>query len=133
MNAGRNGATFSQRGFAVILDFATGREVHRLSGYMFGVHAVCYSPDSQRLAVGSAGAEAVTLWDLHTYERLLTLPAAAGVMHNLAFSGDGSVLGAQQATRALNGTVRFWRAPSFAEIEKAEGASAIRAGAGDGL
>ena len=81
-----------------------------------------YSPDQQRLAIGSTGRETVTLWDANTYERLITLPSSAQVSL-LRFSPDGAVIAGQPFSGAQAGTVFFWRAPSWEEIEKAEAAS----------
>lgn len=77
--------------YAKIFDAATYREMTTLSGFMFGVHGVAYSPDQQRLAIASAAFEALTLWDVHNYYRLLTLPLPAD-LGNMKFSPDGNVI-----------------------------------------
>ena len=63
---------------------------------------------------------------MHNYERLLTLAAPIGAISSVAFSPDGNVLAGQGFTGAT-GTLYFWRAPTWAEIEQAEAAE--RAGA----
>ncbi|MBI5770139.1 MAG: WD40 repeat domain-containing protein [Verrucomicrobia bacterium] len=116
---GRFLAVPSMLGYARILDAASYQEVATLSGLMGGVHSAAYSPDMQRLAIGSTGEEAVTLWDAHNFERLLNLGSRAGAVAPVAFSPDGNVI-AGQSNYALEGTIHFWRAPSWAEIEAAE-------------
>jgi WD40 repeat protein len=110
----------SMLGYARIFDAASYQEVATLSGLMVGVHSAAYSPDMQRLAVGSTGQEAVTLWDAHNFERLLNLGARAGAVGPVAFSPDGNVIAGQSYGGATDGTIHFWRAPSWAEIEAEE-------------
>jgi WD40 repeat protein len=107
-------------GYARIFDAATYQEMATLSGLMVGVHSAAYSPDMRRLAIGSTGEEAVTLWDAHTFERLLNLGSRAGAVAPVAFSPDGNVIAGQSYGGATDGTIHFWRAPSWAEIEAAE-------------
>ncbi|MBI4624090.1 MAG: hypothetical protein HY736_12855 [Verrucomicrobia bacterium] len=107
---------------AKVFDTATYREATTVSGFMFGAHGVGYSPDQQRLAVGSTAFETMTLWDVHNYERLLTLAAPVGGLNSVAFSPDGNVLAGTRGSAAVAGSVYFWRAPSWAEIEEAAAA-----------
>ncbi len=102
----------SRVGFVRIMDAATYQPVATLSGFMFGAHSAKYSPDRHRLAIGGNALEAVTIWDTHNYERLVTLAGEAG-LELVAFSSDGNTLA---------GARNFWRAPSWAEIEQAESA-----------
>jgi WD40 repeat protein len=117
----------SSMGYAKVFDTATYGEMTTLSGFMFGVHGAGYSPDQQRLVIGSTAFEALTVWDVHNYERLLTLPAAWGGLGQVAFSPDGNVIAGGSST------MHFWRAPSWAEIEKAEAAEAAKAAIKAGL
>jgi len=110
----------SSMGPVRIFDTVTYRETTTLSGFMFGTHGAGHSPDQQRLVIGGTAFEAVTLWDVHNYERLLTLSAPVGGIR-VTFSPDGNVLAG-----GFN-TLHFWRAPTWAEIEQAEAAE--RAGA----
>jgi WD40 repeat protein len=114
----------SWRGYARVLESTGFQEVTTLGGYMFGVHSAGFSPDIKRLAIFSTGWEALTLWDVHTYERLLTLAAPAGVFARMRFSKDGNVIAGQSIG---DGTVHFWRAPSWAEIEAAERSKDVKA------
>jgi WD40 repeat protein len=107
-----------------MFDGDTFHELGTLSGFMHGVHSVTFSPDGQRLVTGGTAIEAITVWDIVGRERLLTLPAPEGQLVPTAFSPDGNVLVGQSATGATDGTLYFWRAPSWAEIEQAEAAAA---------
>jgi serine/threonine protein kinase/WD40 repeat protein len=104
-----------------IFDTGTYRVRGTLSGFMFGVHSAAYSPDQQRLAVGSTAHEALTIWDMNNYERLLTLAAPVGILTPVRFSPDGNVIAGQHGGLSPNiGPLYFWRAPSWAEIAATE-------------
>jgi serine/threonine protein kinase/WD40 repeat protein len=117
---GRWFAVPSNRSYARVFDAATGRETATVGGYMVGVHSVGFSADGSRLAVGSTSLEGVTLFDLASCERLLTLDTDAGVLRLTKFSDNESLLASQEfsATRLF-----WWRAPSWAEIAAAENAT----------
>jgi WD40 repeat protein len=94
-----------------------------LTGIADAYYSAAFSHDGQRLATGSSGTEAISLWDLSSLELVLVLPKSGTVFTNVAFSPDGNVLGST-SSNARN----IWRVPSWAEIEKAEAAE--RAGEG---
>ena len=79
-------------------------------------HSVAFSPDAQRLAIGSNGNEALKLWDVEGVQELLTLPGQGSMFHATAFSPDGSVL----ASCNSEGLLHVWRAPSFEDIARGE-------------
>jgi WD40 repeat protein len=110
---GRLLAVPSKVGHVTLFDSVTCQPVATIGGFMYAAHSAGFSPDQRRLAIGSTGPEAMTLWDTHNYERVLTLPAPVSVMEPAVFSRDGNVLA---------GARHFWRAPSWAEIEKTEAA-----------
>ena len=112
----------SGMGHVRIFDSATYRETAKLSGFKFGAHGIGFSPDQPRLAIGSTAHEAVTLFDAHNHERLLTLAAPTPNLFRMTFSPDGNVLAGESGSGASAGTLHFWRAPSWAVIEKAEAA-----------
>ena len=100
------------------------RRVTTLSGFVGGMHSTAFSPDGTRLAAGSGSSEAMMLWDVASFERLLTVSATGSLFSNTTFSPDGNVIGARSGSSASGGAMHFWRAPSWAEIEKAEQAAA---------
>ena len=101
------------------------RHVTTLSGGFAAAHSAVFSPDGKRLAIGSGSAESITLWEVGSFDRLLSLRTASSVFRQAAFSLDGNVLGAISGSW-VNPTLNFWRAPSLAEIEAAEAAQEPR-------
>jgi WD40 repeat protein len=87
-----------------------------LGGFILGGVSVAFSADGTRLAVGSGATQAVKLWDVKTGREVIKLPTEGSLFRQTAFSPDGNVLGSM--TRS--GRLHLWRAPSWAEIEKAE-------------
>jgi len=115
-NDGKLLAAATHRGFARIWDAATLQPVPDFGGFLQGVNSVAFSPDSHRLVTGSAGKEAIKLWDVESHEELLTLEGQGSMFGPSAFSPDGSVLGSMSG----NGVLHLWRAPSWSRIEGAE-------------
>jgi eukaryotic-like serine/threonine-protein kinase len=93
-------------------DTTTGQKPAILRGFLQGMHSVGFSPDGQRLAIGSNGNEAVKLWDLNSLEELLTLKGQGSMFDSVTFSPDGNLLASTNA----RGILHVWRAPSFDEI-----------------
>lgn len=81
-----------------------------------GIHDLAFSPDGQRLASAGEGDEAVQVRDVITWGHLITLEAAGQAVERLAFSADGAKLKA--ATE--EGDILVWRAPSWAELARAQ-------------
>jgi eukaryotic-like serine/threonine-protein kinase len=117
---GRLLAVPTYRSETQIFDAATYQKVGTLRGYMFGVNSATFSFDGRRLATGGSAAEAVTFWDTQNLTRVLRLKAPTGSILRMAFSPNGNVFAAQDSSGATSGTVFFWRAPSWKEIEAAE-------------
>ncbi len=124
---GRILAVPNLNGYVELFDGSTLRPGAVLAGYMHGVHSLGFSADGSRLVTGGTATEAITIWDLLSRERLLTLPAREDQLVRTEFSPDGNVLVAQCGRGTNPGALYFWRAPSWAEIEQAEAAE--RAGA----
>jgi WD40 repeat protein len=112
----------SRRSYIRLFDAATYREVATLGDYMFAAGAVAFSPDGRRMATGGTGSEAMNVWDFEGRERLLTLGTDATVV-GATFSPDGNVLAGTRSFSTHTRNIYFWRAPSWAEIEKAEAAT----------
>jgi WD40 repeat protein len=125
---GRILAVPNLNGYVELFDGSTLQPAATLAGYMHGVHSLGFSADGSRLVTGGTATEAITVWDLLSRERLLTLPAREDQILRTELSPDGNVLVAQCGRGANPGALYFWRAPSWAEIEKAEAAE--RAGEG---
>jgi WD40 repeat protein len=99
-------------------DGASREVVDTLRGHLLGVHAVAFSPEGQRLASGSKGAEAVKLWDIATRHEVATLPGEGILSSHMKFSPDGKLLSAVNS----KGKAHIWRAPSLDDIEEEEAA-----------
>lgn len=113
---GRWLAAVSILGIGQLWDTATAGMSAPLQGFLQGTHSVAFSPDAQRLAIGSNGNEAVKLWDVQGGQELLTLPGQGSMFSTTAFSPDGSVL----ASSNSEGILHLWRAPSFEDIARWE-------------
>ena len=100
-------------GTVEITDGATGHPLGQLRGFLQGVHSVAFSPDSRRLAAGSDDRQAVKLWDLQSFQELVTLRGESSAFSQTRFSPNGDLLG----TMNYKGLLHVWRAPSWPEIE----------------
>jgi WD40 repeat protein len=113
---GRLLAAVSVLGIGQVWDTVAERSLATLQGFLQGAHSVTFSPDGQRLAIGSNGNEAIKLWDVESLQELLTLKGHGSMFNSTAFSPDGSVL----ASCNSQGILHIWRAPSFEEIARVE-------------
>jgi hypothetical protein len=86
-------------------------------GSIFGV---TFTPDGQRFVLSSGGEDGIELWDVTTRQSLMTLSINFSLLSNVEFTEDGSTLLASPSERNIQDASRFWRAPSFREIDDAE-------------
>jgi len=78
---------------------------------------VIFSPDGKRLATGGSNPDdAVKLWDVDSWQEVLTLEGAGSQFSPTAFSHDGNAVG----TLSGDGILHVWQAPSWEEITAAE-------------
>ena len=103
-----------------LFETATAKEVGKLRGIQGQIFGLGFSPDATRFMICYGGHEGsqeiVTLHDMESHERLLSLEGPGSLFEELAFSPDGNVLAAGNR----RGVLHFWRAPSWADIEAAE-------------
>ena len=99
-------------------DAKTFRHVGQMPEMENGPSSAAFSPSGRRLAVASSGKEGLKLWDLELRENVLTLDFPEVRSWRTAFSPDGNLI----VSHSSEGTLRFWRAPSWQEIEEAEAA-----------
>jgi hypothetical protein len=92
-------------GTAKVWDAAGGREPFTLEGNTSGVSSVSWSPDGQRLAVGSYDGTA-KVRDVASGRVLLTLTGHTSGVWSVAWSRDGERL----ATASADGTAKVWDA-----------------------
>jgi WD40 repeat protein len=110
-------AVANSTGVAQVWDTATWGDVVTLRGYLKGVNALSFSPDSRRLVTGSHDHDAIRLWSAENWQDVLTLDAS-GLFLQPAFSPDGNILGA--IANSLGNVLHLWRAPAWEEIAAAE-------------
>jgi WD40 repeat protein len=109
-------AIASELGFSAVCDTSTWKPQARLGGLLLGAHSAAFSPNDDRLAIGSDGKEAVKLWDTASWQEVLTLEGEGSLFVSTAFSPDGNIVGSWNG----NGILHLWRAPSWDEIHAAE-------------
>ena len=93
-------------------------QTKKIDEFSGGLHGVAFSPDSQLLAIGSSGTEAIKLWRLDAQEQVLTLQGEGSVFLNLSYSPDGNCIAATSNYKGKS--LHLWRAPSWDEIEVVE-------------
>jgi WD40 repeat protein len=116
---GRLFAAVSVLGIGQLWNTAAAQQIATLQGFLQGAHSVTFSPDGQRLAIGSNGNEAIKLWDVESLQELLTLKGTGSMFNSATFSPDGNVL----ASSNSQGILHIWRAPSFEDIARLEAQS----------
>ncbi len=93
-----------------LLNSGTGEEIHAVRGHTQAVHALAWSPDSQRLASAASDVQGeVKLWDTASWHVVLVWrqqPVAAPA--HLAWSPDGKRLAS--AGSGSSGLVKVWDA-----------------------
>jgi WD40 repeat protein len=85
-----------------------------LNGRRWGAWCVALDPTGLRLAVGTDSG-GVVLWDVPTKQHRATLPTKAAI-RSLAFSSDGHLLAAAEASR-----VQVWDLRTFASVAVLKG------------
>jgi WD40 repeat protein len=134
---GINGASFSPDGSLLATanlrgpvelwrttDLAAGGKVSPVAAlpkFALGALSCAFSIEG-RLAVASGGTEAVRLYDVESRQDVLTLPASGAIFQPTGWSADGSVLGSANS----RGELYLWRAPSWEEIDAADGTHTAR-------
>jgi WD40 repeat protein len=110
-------AITSALGYARVWRTATWLEEATLRSLANGVVSVVFSPDGQRVATGSSDlGDGVKLWDVDTWQELLTLEGAGSQFFLTAFSSDSNAMGSLNK----DGFLHIWQAPSWGEIEAKE-------------
>ena len=74
-----------------------------------GMTAAAFSPDGRQLAVAPQGAGGIELWNPRTVELLHALEGAGGLVAQIAYSPDGSLVAAAFKTSAQQGEFRIWK------------------------
>lgn len=107
-------AIVSWLGTAQVWEVEAGRKAAVLRGFLQGQHSVAFSPQVDRMAIGSNARQAVKLWDVESFSELLTLAGKGSLFRSVAFSPDGNVL----ASCNGNGRLHIWQAPELEDIAR---------------
>jgi serine/threonine protein kinase/WD40 repeat protein len=103
-------------GITQLWNSATLDPVVELRGFLQGTHDAVFTTDGRRLAISSGGTEAIKIWDVATFDELLTLEGSWHIYWKTAFSPAGDYFGALATSKQLS----LWRAPSWEEIAAVE-------------
>ncbi len=106
-------AMSSGAGWVKVWDVRADLSVADLSGFILGVHSAVFSPDGRRMITGSGGDEAIRIWDVGSFDSLLTLGVQGSRLSSTAMSPDGNLIG----SRTNFGRLHIWRAPPWSEID----------------
>ena len=116
-------ATIGRDRIVYLLELSTRRLIGTFKGHRQQVQGLAFSPDGRLLATGSSDGT-IKLWDVPLRRELGTLKfnesGTKGIderVTTIAFSPDGGVL---LATSQDGTMIRFFRAPTWEQIERAE-------------
>jgi len=117
---GKHLASASTENEARLWDVPSGRPRSMLTGHKKMVHYMAFSSDSRTLVTRDADADALKLWHVQTGRELMSIetpfPGWGLPFDGTKFSPDGAVM----AVALSPAQIRFFRAPSLAEIHTAE-------------
>jgi eukaryotic-like serine/threonine-protein kinase len=115
---GKYFAAANLRDFVSLWTLEPLREAAVFNGFLMGVTALAFSPDSQRLVITSRWGDAVKIYDVASGQELLALEENGAIHFPLAFSPDGNILAGADSMLARV----IWRVPSWQEISASEAA-----------
>jgi WD40 repeat protein len=104
---------------ATLWDVPSGRPRMILTSHALAIFGLAFAPDGRTLA--TVGGDGTKLWRVETGQELMTLRQRGSFP---VFSPDNRVLAFADLrfpVHAQGEAIRFWRAPSLAEIEAAGG------------
>jgi eukaryotic-like serine/threonine-protein kinase len=118
---GRLVAIPSTEGWVTLGEGTTGKVMDKIRPDLSSVFGVTFSPDNRRLILSAGGGDGVVIFDVETRQELLTLDTPGVLLSQVAFTPGGNtlVVGSSVDTGS-DGTLQYWHAPSWAEIEALE-------------
>jgi WD40 repeat protein len=109
-------AASTQEGDVHVWEIPSLRQLPDTPAHHRPMWAIAFSPDGRRLATAGEGREALKLWDVATWEDLITLERQDETLEQLAFSADGNQIAAANS----QGDLLCWRVPSVDVLEARE-------------
>jgi WD40 repeat protein/serine/threonine protein kinase len=97
-------------------DTATGKLLGSCVGHKQGVRSIAFAPDGKTLATSSDDST-VKFWNVASQQELLNVRQLGATLTGLTFSPDGRMLVGGSGVFSDKGGLRFFRAPSFGEID----------------
>jgi len=114
---GRFLAAANEEGLVHVWELPALRAQPAFRAHRGAINGLAFSPHSQRLATAGEDEEAIKLWDVATWQELITLERPGETLRQISFSADGRQITALSVkANAPQGDVLFWRVPSLAEI-----------------
>ena len=93
----------SNRAKMMLVDTASGDELHTLGDHEESITAAAFSPDGTRL-VSASGDRRLMLWDVRRGRRLATLSGHSGAVLSVAYNHSGSLI----ASGGADNDIRLW-------------------------
>ncbi len=100
---------------AVLLNTATGQEISPLTGNLYAIEDVTFSPDGQLIAIVGFD-NSVQLWDANSGANMGHLTGNGDTINLVSFSPNGQSL----LTASIDGTTRLWNVNTGEQIWQVE-------------
>jgi WD40 repeat protein len=113
---GRLIATTDQDDSIRLWETSTGKLLGSCIGHKQAVRSIAFAPDGKTLATSSDDST-LRFWNVASQQELLTIRELGATLSGLMFSPDGRMLVGGSGVFSDTGGLRFFRAPSFDEID----------------
>jgi eukaryotic-like serine/threonine-protein kinase len=100
-----------------VFDLINNQELPIFRAHSLNLTSIAFSPDSTRLATCSQDDEALRLWDVNTWELLITLKSQESFLTEPTFTSDGNGIVAVNNS-GKSPEILMWRAPQLADIDR---------------
>ena len=122
--ASASGTYGAPTGEVRLWEFESGRLLHTLTEPNLAIVTVAFSPDDKTLASGGTNwretgvtGGLVTLWDVQTGKRRLTLPAFPSYVHAVLFAPTGTRLATASVSSDNDAKVTIWNSETGTQLE----------------
>jgi WD40 repeat protein len=111
-------ATVGQDDAIQLWSTADARLLGVCTGHKQNIFSVAFTPDGRTLA-STSDDSTLKFWSVANQQELLTLRRLGGAMREMLFSPDGRMLVGSRGLYSRTSGLRFYRAPSLEEIDRA--------------